>query len=183
MALKLAPHEWIRSIREDKGIRQSDVEKRSAEFGAKISQSHLSKIEKGNAPLAGLGAERMDALRRALDLTPEDWVSHTGLRLVVKEESEEYSSVATHFPGQSLKVEYRDGAPVAVLPITSSNSLPQALQEAIELYGRRFSDLNDPVWQQYLAGFRWRDGEPEDPEAWLDLYRDLTRAGVVPGSN
>ena len=166
VALKLAPHEWIRSIREDKGIRQSDVEKRSAEFGAKISQSHLSKIEKGNAPLAGLGAERMDALRRALDLTPEDWVSHTGLRLVVKEESEEYSSVTTHFPGQSLKVEHRD-----------------ALQEAIELYGKRFSDLNDPVWQQYLAGFRWRDGEPEDPEAWLDLYRDLTRAGVVPGSN
>lgn len=60
-------------------------------------------------------------------------------------------------------------------------SLPQALQDAIDLYGRRFEDLRDPAWQQYLAGFNWREGQPDDPEAWLDLYRDLTRAGVVPG--
>ena len=62
-------------------------------------------------------------------------------------------------------------------------SLPQGLQEAIELHGKRYSDLRDPTWQNYLAGFRWREGEPEEPEAWLDLYRDLIRAGVVPGSN
>lgn len=62
-------------------------------------------------------------------------------------------------------------------------ALPHGLQEAVELYGKRYSDLQDSTWQTYLAGFRWREGEPEEPEAWLDLYRDLVRAGVVPGSN
>lgn len=64
-----------------------------------------------------------------------------------------------------------------------SRALPHGLQEAVELYGKRYSDLQDTTWQNYLAGFRWREGEPEEPEAWLDLYRDLIRAGVVPGSN
>ena len=68
-------------------------------------------------------------------------------------------------------------------PAPRARSLPQALQDAIDLYGKRFEDLRDPAWQQYLAGFNWREGQPDDPEAWLDLYRDLTRAGVVPGES
>ncbi|MCD0164454.1 helix-turn-helix transcriptional regulator [Deinococcus sp. 12RED42] len=71
----------------------------------------------------------------------------------------------------------------STVPEPKARTLPQGLQEAIELHGKRYSDLRDPTWQNYLAGFRWREGEPEEPEAWLDLYRDLTRAGVVPGSN
>lgn len=59
--------------------------------------------------------------------------------------------------------------------------LPQGLQDAIDAFGKRFPDLLDAKWQQYLAGFQWRRGIPEDPTAWLDLYRDLDRAGVVPG--
>ncbi|WP_197408542.1 helix-turn-helix domain-containing protein [Deinococcus actinosclerus] len=69
------------------------------------------------------------------------------------------------------------------MPAPKPRTLPHGLQEAVELYGKRYSDLQDPSWQNYLAGFRWREGEPEEPEAWLDLYRDLLRAGVVPGSN
>lgn len=61
--------------------------------------------------------------------------------------------------------------------------LPEGLQEAVKLFSARYPDLSTPRWQNYLAGFRWRDGEPEEPEAWLDLYRDLTRAGVEPGGN
>lgn len=68
-------------------------------------------------------------------------------------------------------------------PMAQTRRLPQGLQAAVDTYGKRFEDLRDPKWQQYLAGFSWREGEPEDPEAWLDLYRDLTRAGVVPGGD
>ncbi len=74
-------------------------------------------------------------------------------------------------------------SPPEITQSTRHVTLPQGLQEAIELHGKRYSDLRDPTWQHYLAGFRWREGEPEEPEAWLDLYRDLIRAGVVPGSN
>ncbi|MFC6592375.1 hypothetical protein ACFP81_10485 [Deinococcus lacus] len=61
--------------------------------------------------------------------------------------------------------------------------LPDGLRDAIDLYGSRFSDLQDPAWQQYLATFNWRTGQPSEAERWLDLYRDLARAGVVPGEN
>lgn len=76
-----------------------------------------------------------------------------------------------------------DGGMRLVEPTPSTRPLPDALQEAITLYSKRYSDLLDPVWQQYLASFRWRTGEPTDPDRWLDLYRDLVRAGVEPGSN
>lgn len=74
-------------------------------------------------------------------------------------------------------------APRRPTPPTRTRQLPQPLQDAIEAYGKRFEDLRDPAWQQYLAGFNWREGQPDDPEAWLDLYRDLIRAGVVPGES
>lgn len=72
--------------------------------------------------------------------------------------------------------------PVPINP-HPARPLPDALQEAVQLYGKRFPELRESRWQQYLAGFNWREGEPEHPEAWLDLYRDLSRAGIVPGSN
>lgn len=86
MGVKLEPHEWLREQREDRKIRQSDIESLTAKMGSKsrISQSHLSKIEKGHSALIGLGAERMDALRKALGLTPEEWLSGTGIQIVTE---------------------------------------------------------------------------------------------------
>lgn len=85
MALpKLPPHEWLREYRQDKGVRQEDIERLTAAYGprSKISQSHLSKIERGNAPLIGLGAERINALRLALGMSAEEWVENTGVQIV-----------------------------------------------------------------------------------------------------
>ena len=85
MPVAQQPHEWLRERREDRGIRQVDVETRSMEMDPrlKISQSHLSKIEKGHSPLAGLGAEKLNVLRQILGISSEEWVRRTGLNIVV----------------------------------------------------------------------------------------------------
>lgn len=85
---------------------------------------------------------------------------------------------------QLMSAAIQSGAVVeAPIPTPEPRPLPDGLQSAIDVYGKRFSDLQDPAWQQYMAKFRWRTGQPEDAEAWLDLYRDLSRAGIVPGEN
>lgn len=83
-------------------------------------------------------------------------------------------------PSAFIAISEQKSAPVAMSQ-RSSRPIPQGLQDAIDAFGKRYPDLLNPVWQQYLAGFQWRRGIPEDPTAWLDLYRDLDRAGVVPG--
>lgn len=129
-----------------------------------LNQTTVSELEGGRYEVGNLAITRLAGLARGLNWSLAELEEHLEL----------------DFNLGSLEATSRSTA--SALPQTALQ-LPQALQDAITLYGKRFSDLNDPVWQQYLAGFRWRDGEPEDPEAWLDLYRDLTRAGVVPGSN
>lgn len=161
MPLKIGPHEWIREVREDKGIRQSDVEDRTAQLGArhKISQSHLSKIEKGRAPLAGLGAERMDALRQVLGISPAEWAEKTGFQIV------------TPTPEAAPAAEQRRLRPI-----------PDALADMIEEKKELAPELMTERWQQYLAGQRFSTGEAS-PERWWNLYLLLKNAGVEPGGH
>ncbi len=143
----LEPHEWLKQVRNDKGIRQDQVEAFTSELGpkARISQSHLSKIERGYASLQDLGPQRMDALRRALRLSVEEWTTHTGLTIVT--------------PAEAQEIE-----------------LPDALREASARFGpmAEFADLADPAWLQLLSTaspFDW-DG-PETPEEWLAFYMSV----------
>ena len=156
---QLAPHVWLKEYRQDKGIRQEDVERFTSALGArsKISQSHLSKIERGNAPLEGLGAERLDALRQALKVSPEVWVEHTGLVIVTKQEQAEEEQEETPAP-----------------------NLPASLLEAAEVYGARIPALRNLAWQKYLVSFRPRGAKADTAEEWLDLYRDLSKHGIKP---
>lgn len=129
---------------------------------AEISQSLVSQIERGVHNPTSLSVDRFAQFLDALNWSAAEFSAATGI---------EISGILTGAP-----VEQSSPKPRRI-------NLPQALREAIEKYSRRYPDLRDPTWQNYLAGFRWREGEPEEPEAWLDLYRDLIRAGVVPGSN
>lgn len=74
---------------------------------------------------------------------------------------------------------FEEGRALEAAP-RKATPLPAGLQRAVENFGSAFPDLLSPSWQNYLAGFRWRTGAPSEAHAWLDLYRDLTRAGVVP---
>lgn len=143
---KLEPHEWIKQVREDKKINQSTIEERTIKFDprARISQSYISKIEKGLTPLASLGPLRLEALRQALGVTTDDWVTNTGLIIVTQAE--------------------RDDQP----------ELPNSLQEASIKYGDSIPDLRNSEWLQLLRSVsphNW-DG-PETPEEWLALYMNL----------
>lgn len=155
--VKLEAHEWIRERREDKGIRQADVEEQTAALGPRhrVSQSHLSKIEKGRAPLIGLGPERMDALRRVLGLSPEEWTRGTGLQIVAPTSDPHPASAA------ALGYDVPDTPP----------EIPDTLLEAGRLYGDTpaFAGLRDPRWQRFLADLPYKNG-PRTPEAWLERF-------------
>lgn len=129
-----------------------------------LNQTTVSELEGGRYEVGNLAITRLAGLARGLNWSLAELEEH--LELDFNLGSLETTSRSTPTTQPKTKPQ-----------------LPQALQEAIELHGKRYSDLRDPTWQNYLAGFRWREGEPEEPEAWLDLYRDLIRAGVVPGSN
>jgi transcriptional regulator with XRE-family HTH domain len=158
--VKLAPHEWVKETRLDRGIRQEDVETLTAKIGprSKISQSHLSKIERGNAPLSGLGPERMDALRQVIGVSTEEWFTHTGLSLITAE------------------------TPDSSVPARRLRPIPHGLQEMINERMSLAPELGDERWQQYLAGQRFATGSAT-PERWWNLFLVLRAAGVEPGGN
>lgn len=148
MPLDLQPHEWVREVREDKGIRQVDVEKRSAEIDPrlKISQSHLSKIEKGRSPLAGLGAEKLDVLRQILDVEPQQWVRSTGLDLVMASDIED---------GEGHK---------------GKEDFPPGLVEAAEQYKSIDPLMAHPKVLLALSKAGFFGGGPRSPQEWIQYF-------------
>ncbi|WP_052326681.1 helix-turn-helix domain-containing protein [Deinococcus peraridilitoris] len=158
MTTKLEPREWLREVRQDRNMRQEDIEAKTAELGAKISQSHLSKIERGHATFSSLGPERMDALRRALRISPEEWAANTGLKIVSPED----------VSPASTKLDVTAPPP---LEVTDS------LREAIERFakpGSRYADMGEDRWLRLLTNIDHRV-EPETPEEWLEVYIDLSK--------
>lgn len=132
-----------------------------------LTQTTVSELERGKYGPEDLTAARLAALAKGLDWTVLELERATGVNLGLT--------------GVDMMIVTPER--ITFVEVKHAKALPHGLQEAVEMYGKRYSDLQDPTWQNYLAGFRWREGEPQEPEAWLDLYRDLVRAGVVPGSN
>ena len=81
-----APQLWLRALRRALGLSQAEVEVRTAVLGeaCRVSQSYLSKLESGAKPLANLPPLKLDALRRLYRVSPDEWVAHTGLQLVLE---------------------------------------------------------------------------------------------------
>ena len=153
----------IRARREELGKSKGDKitqEEVAARTGDLVSQRTVSHLEKGTIDLSSLAYGRVVALAKALDWTLPEMQRATGLH--VDEES----------PQQSPQ-EQRNKQ-------DSPLQLPDGLREAVEMFGGRYPDLLDPKWQRYLSGFRWRTGQPSEPERWLDAYRDLVRNGIEP---
>lgn len=183
--------EAISERREVRGfLTASDLAARSKTAAAELndpqfqafSQQTLSRLEsdKTGEFIANARPRIQRMLSCLLGWTADEFSAHVGITIpevpYVLNKNGKLMEVATPELEEQWK---RSGSPKP--KEVNLRDLPQGLQEAIKEFGRRFSDLLDPRWQQYLAGFQWREGVPDDPNAWLDLYRDLDRAGVVPG--
>lgn len=77
----LTLREWLIDLRENKKLRQDDVDQKSRDLGVRISQSYLSQLERGIKPISSLGGERTQTLLRIYDVSPEEWARRTGLAL------------------------------------------------------------------------------------------------------
>lgn len=73
--------EWLIDLRDRKKLRQDEVDRKTRDMGARISQSYLSQLERGIKPLSSLGGDRMDVLRRLYDVSPEEWARRTGMTI------------------------------------------------------------------------------------------------------
>lgn len=142
---------------------QDEVDRRTRELGARVSQSYLSQIERGTRSLEDMGAARMEVLRRVYKIDPEDWVNHTGLAIVVKSSDEVSDSTTHYFPAEELQVD-----PVT-LEVLLPLQLSDTLQAFIDKYAQTFKELLEPRWQRWLANTDFRD-EPETPEDWLSVF-------------
>lgn len=123
---------------------------------ADMSQSYYSEIERGDRELPTLTHALLVRLANALEWDLAQLQEETGVDL---------------------------GIPDSKRPVPTPRPLPDSLLQAGEIHGRRFPDLLDPTWQRYLASFRPRGARDDDPEVWLDLYRDLVRHGITPGGH
>ncbi|THF88434.1 helix-turn-helix transcriptional regulator [Deinococcus sp. KSM4-11] len=71
--MSLKPHEWLRDLRLGKDLRQSDIERRTADFIGKIPITTLGKLESGRLPLTTLRPPQVRALQRVLEISPQEW--------------------------------------------------------------------------------------------------------------
>jgi transcriptional regulator with XRE-family HTH domain len=155
---------WATALRVRRAALGKSQEQVALDSGI-LNQTTVSELEGGRYEVGNLTVARLSGLARGLNWTMAELEAALGL----------------DFTLSSLDA----AQPVSAPPAPRPAPLPDGLRAAIDLYSKnqRFADLREPRWQQYLAGFNWREGQPADPEAWLDLYRDLTRAGVEPGGN
>ncbi|WP_158680087.1 helix-turn-helix domain-containing protein [Deinococcus sp. NW-56] len=153
---------WLTDTREDLGLTQTEVDRRTRELGPKfrVSQSYLSQIESGTRPFTDLGPERMDALRRVYRISAEEWVRRTGVSLMTPD--------ALEHPGGG------ESAPPP--PLFPEYEVPPALQEAIELYGDKFPRLRSESVRRNLSLARYYEGSgPQTAADWLSYYLSIAK--------
>lgn len=67
--------QWLRLMRERRGLRQGDVAARLAELGPHVAltREQLSRLEGGRLNFISLGFFRADALRQVLSISQAEW--------------------------------------------------------------------------------------------------------------
>lgn len=150
--------EWLRDTRLARGLKQEEVEKATAELGAefRVSQSYLSKIERGFRSLRSLGPERMDALRQVLGVSPLEWVTRTGYQLVIQADHTE--GVNVHGITDDMDYVNKQGeervTPIGVHlePVRALATAGRPFDEAEEILG--YFPVPADLWRPGMQVFR-----------------------------
>lgn len=110
----------------------------------------------------------MDALRQALGISLDEWVSETGIQIVteaVVSDSDAKTRPLSHAERRGWVIPDEDPEP----------EIPGALQEAADMYGHGpNAPLAETRWLRELANLDFRE-EPETPEDWLAVYARLSK--------
>jgi transcriptional regulator with XRE-family HTH domain len=74
---------WIKKVMADKGIDQPQLDELTTQYGARIAQTTASLYLSGKRSIQSLGPDRLEALRKALGVSPEEFARGTQLSLIV----------------------------------------------------------------------------------------------------
>lgn len=77
-AMNTLVSEWLRTLRQERGLRQADIDRRTAALHARITQATVSRLETGRQHPTDLRAAQVAALCAVLDITPQTWQQHVG---------------------------------------------------------------------------------------------------------
>lgn len=98
--------DFVRRIREEKGLSLEDVSKQSERFGKKIAASYISRIE--NEPTRKVTTHRITALAKGLGVPPAELLARSAGLVATSRESPEELNLVTRFrelsPGRKADV-------------------------------------------------------------------------------
>ncbi len=129
--------------------------------GQHITPDYLNKLERGTAALSRASLEVREAVRAVLGYSPEEWSAQTGL----------FTPTASPTgPARAFSAAAR-GYGNSRVPTSQPEPLPEALQEAVRLYGGQpeFAALAEPRWPRYLHRLHHKH-RPTTPDGWLALF-------------
>lgn len=161
---KAALPAWARALRMRR-VELGKSQERVALDSGILNQTTISELEGAKYEVGNLTTARTAGLARGLGWTLAEMEEALGLNFGLA--------------GMDTPTTHPASSP-STPPTTQPVELPDELLEAVSLYGKRFPDLKEPKWQQFLASFRARGMEGETPEDWLDLYRNMARHGIQP---
>lgn len=87
--------DFVRRIREEKGLSLGDVSRQSARFGKKIAASYISRIE--NEPTRRVTTHRITALAKGLGIPPAELFARSAGLAAPGAESPEELNLVTRF--------------------------------------------------------------------------------------
>ncbi|WP_407538921.1 S24 family peptidase [Deinococcus radiomollis] len=158
--------EWLAETRQRLGLGQDEVDRRTRELGARVSQSYLSQIERGTKSLEDMGGSRMEALRQVYKLTPEQWAKETGLSIVSPD------TLPSYIPST-----VREIPEVILMPVYSLATAGIPMQDATPLDYDPIAMPRDqwhPALQLFLAeGESMSDGQEDSIRSGDILHVDM----------
>ena len=158
---------WLQDVRRQRGLTRPETiaEINKHDPRATISTDYLAKIEYGQRSLASTSTHVREALRRALNISREQWEQSTGLLIPAEPDTAPPPQQPSHAQRRGWVIPDEDPEP----------EIPEALQEAADRYGHGpNAPLSEPRWLRELADLDFRE-EPETPEDWLAVYARLSK--------
>lgn len=75
--MTILPRQWLRTLREQLGLRQVDITERTAALHGRVTQATVSRLETGQCRPVDLSAAQVAALCEVLGVTSAEWAANT----------------------------------------------------------------------------------------------------------